>query len=278
MSFNIDEYTVLLNLVFDIVQEKAGEPLTENDAWKNDAQVLSGKFFKHMLSALNLYKGSTFSSSSGFGLHYIDYSSISTIIRAGLENYLVLHWLYLSADEETCKYRVTTWELGGLVDRSKMFVRDAASQLKLDAEAKLIEMYKSELIQGKKFNQESNFNQKKILKGDWRAGNKWGDFAVSAGIHRIYFNDIYKHLCGHSHANYISALQVRDAHRLEVQAELSASTLQIACLIMAHYAFEYSAGFLKSDKVLSSVSEVYEIADKWRVGIKDQNRFYGEAP
>lgn len=278
MSFNSDEYTDLLNLVFEIVQAKAGEPLTENNEWQNHAQVLSGKFFKHMLSALHLYKGDSFFSSSGFDINYIDYSSISTIVRAALENYLALHWLYLAADEQTCRYRVKTWEFGGLIDRSKMFVSDPASKLKLEAESKLIEAYKEELLQDEKFNEETSHNQKKILKGDWRAGSKWGDFAVSAGIHRTYFNDIYKHLCGHSHANYISALQVRDAYRLEIQAELSASTLQIGCLIMAHYAFEYSEGFLKSDRILKSVHERYETADKWRVGIKDQNRFYGEAP
>ena len=278
MSFSSDEYNELLNLVFDIVQAKAGEPLTESNEWQNHAQVLSGKFFKHMLSARHLYEGDSFFSSSGFDLEYVDYSSVSAIVRAALENYLALHWLYLATDEETCKYRVKTWEFCGLIDRSKMFVSDPASKLKLEAESKLMDEYKKELLQDKNFNEETIHNQKKILKGDWRAGRKWGDFAVSAGIHRIYFNDIYKHLCGHSHANYISALQVRDASRLEVQSALSASTLQIGCLIMAHYAFEYSAAFLKSDVILKSKRDRYEIADKWRVGVEDQNRLYGEAP
>ncbi|HEK1683831.1 TPA: hypothetical protein SMR42_000133 [Pseudomonas putida] len=269
------EFRVLTALLFELIQFKAGELLTKDNAWQNDAQVLSGKLFKHMLSAMDIYTGGKFVSRKGFELDYVDYSSISIVIRAALENYLVIYWLYLDADEDVSRYRHKTWELGGLMDRSKMFASDPVSKAKLKAEAGLIEVLKGEISANDHFVGMKQWGQDKVLKGEWRTGKSWADFAVMAGIHRTYFNDIYRHLCGHSHASYISALQVRDASSLDVQVELSEGILQIGCLIMAHFAFSYSYKFLKSEDVLKKDDATYDVAHKWRVGIEDQNHFYG---
>lgn len=115
MGFKSSEYEVLLGLFFDVIQTKEGHPLTHENYWMNEGQVLSVKLFQHLISAFQLYSGSSFSHSNSYQLNFIDYSSITIIMRSALENYLALHWIYLSSDESTSKYRRKIWEYGGLI-------------------------------------------------------------------------------------------------------------------------------------------------------------------
>ncbi len=48
------DYTTLVNLFFELVDSQGGKEIANNEAWKNDTQVLSSKFFQHLVSMTQL--------------------------------------------------------------------------------------------------------------------------------------------------------------------------------------------------------------------------------
>lgn len=77
--------------------------------------------------------------------------------------------------------------------------------------------------------------EKKLTKaiGSQRGG--WHAITYKTDIHQRYFSDIYNHLSGHSHASFISALQIRDASNIEQQAMLAGAARQILCMVISHF-------------------------------------------
>lgn len=267
------EHSILISLIFQLTKSVSGKDIPAGEHWRNDAHVLSEKIFKHLVSAHNLSKGSSFQDSKGDEYSFIDHSSIAVIIRSAFESYLVFYFLYLNQDKQVSAYRHKTWILAGLIDRGRMFAGSHEAKAQQEHESTMIEDLKQEIQQDPIFVLEPN--KAKILKGEWRGTNAWHDLAVNAGFHRTYFKDIYKHLCGHSHSSFISALQTRDANDLQSQNFLSKATIQIGTLLMAHLSFAYASYFKEADEILKSNKKAFQIADKWNIKAKDQNPIYG---
>lgn len=269
-----EEYEHLLDLFFQLVQSQAGKAIESGEEWKNDAQTLSIKLFRHLASMHGLSKGATIVPPGMQPLPYIDHSSIKVLARAALETYLVFHYLFGSEDDELCRFRHGTWVLGGLSDRQDAHVSVEEHREKLQDEKRQIEELQAQLSTSPYLANYTTKQQNKLLNGNWRIGKNWTDLGVSADFNKKYFEDIYSYLCGYSHASYISALQVGQAVALEDQTKLTNSILGIGMVIMAHYVFAYSLAFHTAGTILEENSTSKAIAEKWHFRSEDMKHIY----
>ncbi len=273
MSYSAD-YATLLGLFIDLVQSQAGSAIAPDDEWWNDAQTLSIKLFRHLVSMQTLAVGATVEHNNDQIVFFIDHASVKVVARAALETYLVFFYIYGSSDHELAKFRHKTWHLGGLADRQQSHASRDEHMEKLAEERQQIENLRSEIKAAPQFQAYSSRQQTKLLEGEWKIGISWTDLGIEAGFHEKYFKNIYSYLCGYSHSSYISALQVGQANSVDTQKVLTQAILGIGVVIMAHYTFAYSRVFKQAEAVLSSNPEVRRIAEKWHLGPNDMASIY----
>ena len=264
-----EEYEQLLDLFFQLVQSQAGNSIESGNEWKNDAQTLSVKLFRHLASMRAIANGGRIVFPGGPPVPYIDHASIKVLARAALETYLVFYYLFGGDDEKLCRFRHATWVLGGLSDRQNSHASLEEHREKLKHEKRQIENLNLEISASPYLADYTARQQRRLLDGDWRVGKSWTDLGVSADFNRKYFENIYSYLCGYSHASYISALQVGQATKIEDQAKLTNSILGIGMVIMAHYVFSYSSVFQSAGGVLEQNAISKVIAEKWHFRSED---------
>ena len=268
------DYSTLLDLFIRLVQSQAEKKVERGEEWLNDAQTLSVKLFRHLVSMQTIAAGATVEQNKIPTIFFIDHASVKVVARAALETYLVFFYLYGSADRAASEFRHKTWRLGGLVDRQLFHVstdehREVLANEKQQIDALKAEIEKAPQLQAYKLKQRA-----RLLEGDWRVGNSWSDLSLQAGFHEKYFKNIYGYLCGYAHSSYLSALQVGQAQTIEDQQMLTQAILNIGVFIMAHFAFSYSSAFTSASAVLAANSEAKRVAEKWQFGPEDMAAVY----
>jgi hypothetical protein len=270
-----EAYPTLLGLMMRLVDSQAGKNIQPSEVWRNDAQTLALKLFKHLVSMHNLAEGATIQHPDGTSLMHIDHGSIIVLARAALETYLVWHYLYGQPANSNGRYRHLTWKLGGLMDRQGLHT---LTQEGLDVQAKeliQVESLREEIRTFEEFQALSQRQQNKLLAGDWKIVLGTADLAVAAGFHGTYFKNVYSFLCGYSHASYISALQIAQAKTLEDQATMTRTIMGIGVVTMAHFSCSYPKQFPTAQAVLDADVQVKTIADRWALMAEDMDTTYG---
>ena len=269
-----DDYSTLLDLFIRLVQSQAGQRIEPGEQWLDDAQTLSIKLFRHLVSMQTLAAGATVEQDGVPTVFFIDHASTKVIARATLETYLVFFYLYGCADRSLSEFRHKTWRLGGLVDRQGLHTSTADHRAILIAEKQKLDPLRSEIEASPHIQVYTKKQRVKLLGGDWRIGKSWADLGANAGLHPKYFSDVYGYLCGYSHASYASAMQVGQAKSIEDQRMLAQPILGFGVVIMAHFAFTYSNVFSSAGVVLSASPDAKRVADKWRFGADDMATIY----
>ena len=272
-----EAYPTLLGLMMRLIDSQAGTDIPPGDAWRNDAQALGIKLFRHLVSMQTLAQGATIQHPDGTSIMHIDHGSIVVLARAALETYLVWHYLYGQPANSNGRYRHLTWKLGGLMDRQGLHT---LSQKGLDVQAKeliQVESLREEIRTFAEFQALNPKHQKRLLAGDWKIVLGTADLAVAAGFHGTNFKNVYSFLCGYSHASYISALQIAQAETLEEQAAMSRTMMGIGVVTMAHFSCSYPKQFPSAQAVLDADAQVKTIADKWAIMAEHMNATYGIA-
>lgn len=272
---NSEDYKLLTDLMFRLINSQAGMPISTDSGWLNDAQTLSIKLFRHLASMQTVSCGTTIETNSIPVHACIDHASVKVLARASLETYLVFYYIYGNGINTTAEYRHNTWELAGLSDRQKLHVSIEEHASILKQEKVRITELQSLIAETNEFLKLSEKQQKRILGGEWRVGQAWSDLGKNAGFNEKYFKNIYGYLCGYSHSSYISALQVGQAQDIEVQQMLSESMMTIGIVVMAHFAHSYSSLFEPANNVFSLDMAAKEVAEKWHFGAEDMEGIYG---
>lgn len=268
------EYSTLLDLFLRLVESQAGKKIKPGDEWLNDAQVLATKLFRHLVSMQTLAAGATLEHDGIPVVFFVDHASVKVVARAALETYLVFFYLYGNPDQSLCEFRHKTWCLGGLVDRQQFHVSTEQGHEVLAREKKAIEELMCKIESSPLIHTYTKRQRKELLKGKWRIGNDWADLGVCAGFHEKYFRNIYGYLCGYSHSSYLSALQVGQAQSNADQQILTQSILGIGVVLMAHFAFTYSAAFNTARAVLYANLSAMRVAERWQFGPEDMAAIY----
>ena len=263
------DYTTLVNLFFELVDSQGDKEIANNEAWKNDAQVLSIKLFQHLVSMRLLAKGITIENHGAPDYCFVDHSSIKVVARAALETYLIFYYIFCNEQESLSRFRHRTWNLAGLMDRQKYHTSGAEGREKQNSEKIQIDSLIKQIESDPRISPYSKKQKKQILKGNWKIGKSWMEFGVQAGFNEKYFENVYSYLCGYSHSSYASALQVRQAQSIDDQNMLAQSIMGIGVVIMAHFTFTYSGLFGSTTSVLKKNAAAVRIAEKWRFGAAD---------
>ncbi|MDN0093892.1 DUF5677 domain-containing protein [Yersinia rohdei] len=274
MSWDTD-LSKLMRLCFLLIESKNGEQLLPGCEWKNDAQVLSVKIFRHIATAQQISEGIDFEFGVGQVLSHIDHSSVAVVVRAAIESYLAFNYIFVNQDESLSIYRYKLWSRAGLIDRSKLLANTSESKNVLSREAESIKELYNDIAHDSHYQKNNREEKKEIEKGNWKPKGGWHAITNKTDIHQRYFSDIYNHLSGHSHASFISALQIRDARSIEQQAMLAGGMRQILCMVISHFIFSYVKLFPAAKAVMASNPELTEIADRWHIHKEDVAAIYG---
>lgn len=269
------QFNAMLGLMADMITAQGGKPETEPNPpqWSVDLHVLSIKLFKHLGSARTLLEPCPFRTATHAPYGYIDHSSIATVTRAALENYLVMHWLFCEKDANKRGYNHNLWMYGGWKKRSKFIATTAeaekAKQLAATQAAELLP-----LITASPFYQNYDKDQKKnVRKGLWDVEWYLRDLASEAGMHIVYFTSIYQHMSGYVHTDYISCLQIGQAKHLDDQYMLGSASISTCLMILGHFAVFYARLFPAAKDVLDA-SNIKNLVDKWHIRTEDMNFLY----
>lgn len=271
-----DHLSKLLYLCFRLIESETDKPCLYGEAWRHDAQAFGVKLFRHITSAQQISMGVTIDFGNNSQLQHVDHSSVAVLIRSAIEAYLAFNYIFINTDASLSEYRHDTWQLAGLLDRSKITANRSESKEKLAQEALLITEIKQKLERSSFFVESNSRTRKNILDGKWKPVGGWNKLGGDADIHQAYFDNIYNHLSGHSHASYISILQIKQAESVEDQSSLAVSTNQIGCVIISHFLFSYVKLFPDTKRILEGNSSLYEVAKKWHLRTEDVNSIYGE--
>src|SRR5690606_22963436 len=120
-------------------ESQNGKPLHPGFEWKNDAQILGVKIFRHIATAQQISTGIEFEFGAGQVFSHIDHSSVAIIVRAAVESYLAFNYIFVNEDENLSIYRHKLWRRAGLIDRSKIQANTSESKDILLRESKSIQ-------------------------------------------------------------------------------------------------------------------------------------------
>ncbi len=264
----------LIELMVAMIDARAESPMTPGMEWLNDIQTLSVKLFKQLCSTKSLADGCMFQSATGKEIGFIDHGSIFILARAAIENFLVLHRIFSSPPEQA-KFRHALWQYAGLADRASLTTSTDEGRIK-QASAKMQMAELLEVIEASPLLSSYSAKEiKELKKGNWRVGWSWGSEAVKAGFHKAYFDNMYGHLCGYSHSNYISAMQIGQAQEVEDQEKLGRSGVQICIHIMAHFIHLYASTFPLAAEILAA-SSTKTTAELWHFKAEHMDHFYDQ--
>lgn len=214
------------------------------------------------------------STETGMEFFHVDHSSVATGTRAAIEALLTFKYLFVNDDVELSKFRHGLWKLSGLNNRSKLYARTPDSIEVLRCEAEIMAVLKEEIF-GSRFYIEANREVKKsIKKCSWKPVGGWHALSGEANIHERFFSDVYNYLSGHSHASYISALQIRDATDVKDQRMLAKASRHMLCLVLSHLLFSYVDLFPESKELLMADSLLFDVASTWYIRAEDHDKLY----
>lgn len=272
----LNDLSNLMALAFEVMDSQTGRTIPDDRIWRNDAQILSIKIFRHLYSAIQICKGTDFKRQNLEEITYIDFSSIAVLVRTAYESYLALHYIFSEQDHNVVEYRHRAWRLAGLKDRAKLFANTPESKEKLRLEGLSIEEHMTQLKAHPHHQTLGDKGKTRVLGGEWMPFGGWPKVSLLAEIHPRYFFDIYRSLSSHAHGGYISALQIRDTNTGPAQRAFSESILANATFILAHLLHTYVKIFPEARDILLSSIE-YDTVVAWYIRTQDVEKLYGLA-
>lgn len=263
------DFNALIELMVAMIDARAASAMSPGLEWLNDIQTLSIKLFKQLCSTKSLSSGCVFQSVTGKSIEFIDQGSVSILARASIETFLTLHWIFGCPTEQS-QFRHALWQYAGLTDRVNLNPSTDEGRVK-QADAKVQQLELLQVIEASPFLSSYSVKEiKELKKGNWRVGWSWGGEAVRAGFHKLYFDNVYSHLCGYSHSNYISAMQIGQAQSTSDQAKLASAGIQVSIHVLAHFIHLYASTFSPAADLLAA-SPAKPVADLWHFKAEDMD-------
>ncbi len=258
-----EDLSVLVDLTVNLVDNTAKSSFAFGLGPLTDAQVLSLKHLRHLISVKSLSEGCTLERNGEVLTAYIDFSSAQILARAVVENYLTLHHVFAHSDPTERLIRQDMWMLAGLIDRQKIAATTEDGKKSSEQNRQQLAALRSEIQERDYYENLNPKLQKRYLEGKWRGFLHWHQLGEKAGFDPLWIKNTYTYLCEHSHSSYISALQVCQAEDLDIQNELASAALLVCVLITAHFVRTYVGIFPQSLPVLLADEKGMEVVDYW---------------
>ncbi len=268
-------HTVMLGLMFRMVQSVAGTVLPPGEGWRNDAQRMALKLFQHGVSLKSLAHASIVRFDSGEEVTFIDISSMAVVARAALETFLVWHYIFAPGDVDLSRFRHATWKLAGQLEKLGLRVRnekEAAAKRAVEAD---VDRLRDEVRRSPHFRGLKEGQKTALLKGDWKVLMGPRGMAQAAGFHEGYFHFIYTYFCAQAHSGHLSARLLGQEASLADQQNVADSLLFHGVVTLAHFVCNYSLQFPKADAVFDEYPVSRAIAKNWMLKAEDLAAVFG---
>jgi hypothetical protein len=240
-----NEYLMLMELFFNVVDSRAGQRITDETRWLYETTALAAKLFNHLATIRHLWSGTHLPAIRGQPRQFVDHSSISVLVRSSFEAYLTYYYIYgdTQSSVDVRKLRYDIWKLGGLLDRQEFSCVSQEKAHILDGEKEVIANILSHIESNPAFRSLRANQQTDARKGRWRLNRSWLDLAQMAGFDRQVFKDVYSYLCSYAHSGGLSALQIGQARSQEDRLRLALHSKYYGILLMSHFIASYTELF-----------------------------------
>ena len=231
-----------MELLFRVVDSRAGQTITEEGRWLHETEALAAKLFNHLATIRHLWGGTNLPMIDGRPQQFTDHSSISILVRAAFETYLTYYYIYgdTKSNVDTRKLRHSLWRLRGLLDRQGFTCISSENAHILDREKALIADILKRVEANSVFNTLGAKEQTAAKKGNWRLNHSWVDLAEIAGFDRQVFASVYSYLCSYAHSGQLSILQIGQAISREDQRQLAVHSKYYGILLMSHFILSFT--------------------------------------
>ncbi len=269
-------FTDLLTLLAQRIEAVRAGPFPAETPWKNDAQALAIKLFKHSCSLKVLSKETTFQWNGGLQASFIDHASLKSVARSELETLLVFFYVFGSGSDDVIEYRHMTWKLGGLMDRLDVTATTPESKSRRKVDQQQADALVAAISAHPIFSTEPDHRKKRVLLGEWRHQLHWQKLGEAADFHPTYFRDMYSYLCGYSHSSWASVLQISQAKSLQDQSSLAEAIMGMATSVLAHFVQVYSNYFPAAQGAPATADQKRALTF-WTFGKAEMGKHYNEA-
>jgi len=270
----------LLDILYRVAQANKGES-TGPDGMLHDAEGLVFKVFAHGASALYLFRGTVIEDLPSVEVNFVDPGSIDVAIRAALEAFLTLHYLYITpASDEERELRYLSWQIAGLMERQDYPTLSAEGVEVKARDMSVIEKWRTKLNSNPLFSELTPKQQEGIRSGrhkflplslpePWETPS-WRKLAESAGLAKFYAETGYSVLSGYAHSSSLSVLQMKQANSLVAQQQLVSGPIGILNIVLANAITCYCELFPKPKATLQSDPAAALLVKVW-VGVGKSN-------
>lgn len=93
------EFTKLKEIFGRLIEAQSGIRLEPGEGWKNHAQILLIKIFRHLESIETIFEGVQTSIGKKTFPHYVDHASIAVLARTAFETYMMFHFIFCAKSE-----------------------------------------------------------------------------------------------------------------------------------------------------------------------------------
>lgn len=257
------EYLALLDLFCKVSGETKSIPTVDPNRLR-DAEGLGVKFCFHSTSVFYLARGTIIKDFPLGEINCVDFASISVVARAAFEAFLTFNHVFVAPrTNQLRKFRYWAWLLSGLCERQKFPVTTPGHRKQKENEKKEMKELHKKLCSNPEFIRLSKNQKANIEKGRWRL-NGWKKMARETGLDELHASIIYAYLCGYSHSDSLSVLQIYHAKLREQQERLFRIAVQNTMITTANMIFLYCDLFPDGKNALAKNPEAAQIAREWR--------------
>lgn len=216
-----------LQHAFQMVNLLDGRQIGPEQRHLNDAQTLAKKVVMHVEASVMLARAAP---------NRPDHASLAVLVRAAYESVLLLHYVFLDARSKS-ELRYERWRLCGLKSRAELSgFRDPRTPDSRQAEAQTISRLESAISTIVSSDGTILMDRQKVKYSpsrwrNWKPG--WSELATIAGFHEQRAAGAYSYLCGYSHGDSWSVMQIDQAGRAGHEPHLADTFVMIGASLLA---------------------------------------------
>ncbi len=218
--------------------------------WKYNTETLAKKYLVQSSSLVGIFLGTEldFPKLSKKTV-LIDLSTIFVNLRALIENYLVLHYLYFEdISEEEKRMRWIIYQLSGIKARRSL----SDSNLQYEKKTIILEREKKqeielleELKQNPYYQKLSQNTKDYIHKKNLAKVKNWAEIITSSKLNKNNFHKIWKLYSNYAHSEYLSVVQIYDymanpEETISVRNLTLFFTLTLTCVLIVDFSNMYT--------------------------------------
>lgn len=209
------------------------EDKVQIEYWKEHIEILLLKYSFHCSSFVKLLDGTTIIDNNGEEITFQDIPTLQIILRAAIENYLTINYLYFEPkNNDEGEFRYYLYQISGLNARQKFSFTNEEHIQKQMSEKLVMDQIISKLKENNHFKSLSLQVQKDILKRKSARIDGWEKMIEKSDLKGEMFASIWKLFSNTAHSEALGATQFKEymiSEKKHLQSEIARN---IFCFII----------------------------------------------